>query len=252
MAVGNVFTRGFFKENPVFVLLLGLCPALAVTTGLKNALGMGLAATFVLVCSNLIVSLSRKFIPKEVRIPCFIVIIATFVTIVKMVMAAFLPELKEALGIFLPLIVVNCIILGRAEAFASKNKLLPSVIDGLGMGIGFTLAICIIGIVREILGAWMIFGIPITRGGMAYSMKVFILAPGGFLAMGLLLAYFNYLGAQRARRLALAQKGIHEGKGAPAVDTSNPTVQTINSQNMIGKTGAGPCNLCPGCDKPNF
>ncbi|MFW5858289.1 MAG: electron transport complex subunit RsxE [Planctomycetota bacterium] len=220
MATPQVFSRGFLRENPVFVLLLGLCPALAVTTGLVNAIGMGLAATFVLVCSNLIVSLVRNVIPKEVRIPCFIVVIATFVTIVKMVMAAYFPALRDALGIFLPLIVVNCIILGRAEAFASQNPPLQSVIDGVGMGLGFTGALCVIGLMREVLGAWELFGIPITEGGGEYAMKVFILAPGGFLAMGLLLGLFNHLGAERERRLSLAQKGLDEGGDAPAVDAA--------------------------------
>lgn len=216
----DTFTRGFFRENPVFVLLLGLCPSLAVTTGLANAIGMGLAATFVLVCSNLIVSLARSCIPKEVRIPCFIVVIATFVTIVKMVMAAYFPDLKAALGIFLPLIVVNCIILGRAEAFASKHGPVASVVDGVGMGLGFTGALCVIGLVREVLGEWKILGIPISAGGGEHALKVFILAPGGFLAMGLLLGLFNYLGAQRRLRLALAEKGLADGGATPVVDAA--------------------------------
>lgn len=213
-------TRGILRENPVFVLLLGLCPSLAVTTGLGNALGMGLAATFVLICSNAMVSLIRKLIPKEVRIPCYIVIIATFVTVVKMVMAAYLPALKASLGIFLPLIVVNCIILGRAEAFASKNSPFRSILDAIGMGLGFTGALCVIGGLREILGEWKIMGIPLSEGGGDYSMKTFILAPGGFLAMGLLLGLFNYLGARRARKLALAEKGLHEGGFEPMVDAA--------------------------------
>jgi electron transport complex protein RnfE len=220
MDLRQVATRGLLRENPVFVLLLGLCPALAVTTGLKNAIGMGLAATFVLVCSNIIVSLVRSGIPSQVRIPCFIVVIATFVTIVKMVMAGYFPALKEALGIFLPLIVVNCIILGRAEAFASQNRLVPSVVDGLGMGMGFTLALVAISLVREVLGAWQLFGVPITRGGGEYALQVFILAPGGFLAAGLLLGVFNYLGAERQRRLTLAEKGVDEGGRSPTVDAA--------------------------------
>ncbi|MHC4883705.1 MAG: electron transport complex subunit RsxE [Planctomycetota bacterium] len=220
MATGTVLTRGFLKENPVFVLLLGLCPALAVTTGLLNAIGMGLAATFVLLCSNAIVSLTRRWIPSEVRIPCFIVVIATFVTVVKLVMGAYMPALSAALGIFLPLIVVNCIILGRAEAFASQNGFLISLVDGISMGLGFTGALCIIGAVREILGEWKILGIPITEDGGAYSLKIFILAPGGFLAMGLLLGLFNYLGARRQRHLALAQKGIKESKKEHVVDAA--------------------------------
>lgn len=220
MSTATVLTRGFLKENPVFVLLLGLCPSLAVTTGLANAVGMGLAATFVLICSNVIVSLVRKFIPSEVRIPCYIVVIATFVTIVKLVMAAFLPELSAALGIFLPLIVVNCIILGRAEAFASQNGPFISFVDAISMGLGFTGALCAIGAVREILGEGKVFGIPISDLALPYTMKVFILAPGGFLAMGLLLGFFNYLGARRQLRLALALKGIKEQGGDPVVDAS--------------------------------
>jgi Na+-translocating ferredoxin:NAD+ oxidoreductase subunit E len=220
MTILRIFTRGFFRENPVFVLLLGLCPALAVTTGLGNAIGMGLAATFVLVCSNLIVSLTRRLIPAEVRIPCFIVIIATFVTIVKILMTAYFPDLKNALGIFLPLIVVNCIILGRAEAFASRNGIGRSLIDGLGMGLGFTGALCVIGLTREILGAGQILGIPLADGLEPYSLKIFILAPGGFLAMGLLLALFNYLGAQRELHLSLASKGLEDGGADPVVDAS--------------------------------
>lgn len=216
----ELFTRGILKENPVFVLLLGLCPSLAVTTGLANAIGMGLAVTFVLLCSNAIIALTRRWVPDEVRIPCFIVIIATFVTIIKLIMGAYLPALSAALGIFLPLIVVNCIILGRAEAFASKNGIIPSMLDGVGMGLGFTGALSIIGLVREILGEWKIMGIPITSGGEAYSMKIFILAPGGFLTMGLLLGIFNYFGARRKLRLALARKGLRESGEEPVVDAA--------------------------------
>jgi electron transport complex protein RnfE len=230
MDIKNVFSRGFLRENPVFVLLLGLCPALAVTTGLANAIGMGLAATFVLVCSNVIISIFRSFFPSEVRIPCFIVVIATFVTIVKMVMAAYFPDLKASLGIFLPLIVVNCIILGRAEAFASKNGVFPAIIDGVGMGLGFTCALCVIGIFREVLGEWKILGLPISAGGEAYSMKIFILAPGGFLAMGLLLALFNHLGARKKLKLALAEKGIEDKGDEPAVDASGGEVSPFKSK----------------------
>jgi electron transport complex protein RnfE len=220
MDTANIFTRGLVRENPVFVLLLGLCPALAVTTGVGNAIGMGLAATFVLVCSNTIVSIFRGVIPSQVRIPVFIVVIATFVTIVKMVMAGYFPELKAALGIFLPLIVVNCAILGRAEAFASKNGIGQSIIDGIGMGLGFTLALCAIGLVREVLGAWSVLGVPISGGAEAHTWKVFILAPGGFLAMGLLLAFFTHLGQRRRLKLALAEKGGDEGGHDPRVDAA--------------------------------
>jgi len=220
MRVTDIFVRGIVRDNPVFVLLLGLCPSLAVTTGLVDAVGMGLAATFVLVCSNLIVSLARGVIPTEVRIPCFIVVIATFVTIVQMVMSAYFPDLKASLGIYLPLIVVNCIILGRAEAFASRNKVYRSVVDGLGMGAGFTLALCAIALVREVLGSWRLFGVPISGGADSYTLTLFVLAPGGFLAMGLLLALFNYLGAERQRRLALAEQGVEESPDEPVTDAS--------------------------------
>ncbi len=229
MDIKNVFTRGFFKENPVFVLLLGLCPSLAVTTGLANAIGMGLAATFVLICSNAIISIFRSVFPAEVRIPCFIVVIATFVTVVKMVVAAFFPELKVSLGIFLPLIVVNCIILGRAEAFASKNGVFSSIVDGLGMGLGFTLALSVIGIFREILGEWKIMGLPISDFGGEYSMKIFILAPGGFFAMGLLLAFFNHLGARKKLKLALAEKGIADQGDEPVVDAAGGEVSPFQA-----------------------
>jgi electron transport complex protein RnfE len=209
-------TRGFFRENPVFVLLLGLCPTLAVTTGLKNALGMGLAATFVLIASNLMISIFKKLIPKEIRIPVYIIIIAAFVTVVKLLMAAYMPVLKEALGIFLPLIVVNCIILGRAEAFASKNAPLASMVDGLGMGLGFTLALSLIGIVREVLGSWQLLGIPVADGLEPYALSVFIIAPGGFLTLGLLLALFNHLANCKAEKAKLAEKAAKAKPAEPA------------------------------------
>ncbi len=194
------FTRGLFKENPVFVLVLGMCPTLAVTTSVEKAIGMGLASSFVLVCSNLIISLIKKGVPDEVRIPIFIVVIATFVTLVKLIMAAYFPELKAALGIFLPLIVVNCIILGRAEAFASKNGPIASIADGLGMGIGFTLALMLLGAIREVLGSGSILGIPFADGLSSYTQTIFILAPGGFLTLGLLMGFFNYLALARQSR----------------------------------------------------
>ena len=178
------FTKGFIKENPVFVLFLGLCPVLGVTTSAINGLGMGLATTFVLTMSNIVVSLIKNFIPDKVRIPAFIVIIASFVTIVELTMQAFVPTLFEALGLFIPLIVVNCIVLGRAEAFASKNSLLFSVIDGFGMGLGFTLALVMLGGVREILGSGSIFGIKFIEGD---GMLLFVLAPGAFIALGYLI-----------------------------------------------------------------
>lgn len=182
------FSKGLLKENPVFVLLLGLCPTLGVTTSAINGLGMGLATTFVLVMSNLVVSIVRDFIPDKVRIPSFILIIASFVTIVELVMQAYLPSLFDALGLFIPLIVVNCVVLGRAEAFASKNNPISSMIDGLGMGLGFALALTILGAVRELLGAGAIFGINLIQGDL---MLVFILAPGAFIVLGYLIAILN-------------------------------------------------------------
>ena len=182
------FTKGFIKDNPVFVLLLGLCPVLGVTTSAINGLGMGLATTFVLLMSNTVVTLIKSLIPVKVRIPSFIVIIASFVTIVELVMQAYLPSLFEQLGLFIPLIVVNCLVLGRAEAFASKNDFISSVIDGLGMGLGFTFALTLLGAVREILGSGAIFGWEFVTGD---GMLVFVLAPGAFIGLGYLIAIMN-------------------------------------------------------------
>jgi electron transport complex protein RnfE len=188
----SVLINGLLNENPTFRLLLGMCPSLAVTTMAKNGLGMGAAATFVLVGSNLVISLIRKIVPDKVRIPAYITIIAGFTTIVQLLLAALLPELNKQLGIFIPLIVVNCIIFARAEMFAQKNGPLLSVLDGLGMGAGFTIAITIIGSVREILGAGTWMGIPVTVN-LFEPAVMFILPPGGFLAMGFLVALFNKL-----------------------------------------------------------
>lgn len=184
------FTKGFIRENPVFVLLLGLCPALGVTTSAFNGLGMGLATTFVLVSSNVVVSIIKNQIPDKVRIPSFIVIIASFVTIVQLVMEAFLPDLFKALGLFIPLIVVNCLVLGRAEAFASKKNTLSSVVDGLGMGLGFAFALTLLGAVRELLGQGALFGFSLIEGD---GMLVFVLAPGAFIGLGYLIALINVL-----------------------------------------------------------
>ncbi len=181
------FTKGIIKENPVLRLVLGCCATLAVTTAASNAIGMGAATTFVLVCSNAVISLLRNVIPNKVRIPAFITIIAGFVTIVQMFIKAFSPALDTALGVFLPLIVVNCIILGRAEMFASKNKVLPSIIDGLGMGVGFTAAMLAMGIIRELLGAGTVFGLPVLSGFME-PIIIFLLPPGGFFVFGMLIA----------------------------------------------------------------
>ena len=182
------FTKGFLKENPVFVLLLGMCPPLGTTTSALNGLGMGLATAFVLTMSNMVISMVKNQIPDKVRIPAFIVIIASFVTIVELTMQAYLPALFEQLGLFIPLIVVNCIVLGRAEAFASKNTVWSSILDGLGMGLGFAFALTILGSVRELLGAGAIFGVHLIKGDL---MLVFILAPGAFIALGYIIALIN-------------------------------------------------------------
>ena len=195
MSIWDEFTKGIVKENPVFRLVLGLCPVLAVTTSLKNGLGMGMAATFVLVGSNVMVSLIRKGIPARIRIPCYITVIASFVTVVDLVMAGYLPELHKNLGIFIPLIVVNCIILGRAEAFAGKNNVMRSFLDGLGMGVGFTFALIITSSVREIIGTGKIWGLVLL--GTKYNPVLFaVLSPGAFVTLGLLIALFNKLEAR--------------------------------------------------------
>lgn len=185
------FSKGFIKENPVFVLLLGMCPTLGVTSSAINGLGMGLATTFVLVMSNLVVSIIKSQIPDKVRIPSFIVIIAAFVTIVQLAMQAYLPALFKSLGIFIPLIVVNCIVLGRAEAFASKNTLISAIIDGLGMGLGFSFALTLLGGVREILGSGKLFDITIYSEN--YVTLLFVLAPGAFIVLGYLIAVINQI-----------------------------------------------------------
>src|SRR6056297_2854329 len=182
------FSKGFIKDNAVFVLFLGLCPTLGVTTSAVNGLGMGLATTFVLVMSNLVVSLIKNFIPDKVRIPSFIVIIATFVTVVELVMKGFLPDLFNALGLFIPLIVVNCLVLGRAEAYASKNTVLTSLVDGAGMGLGFAFALTLLGAVRELLGTGSLFGFKFIEGD---GMLLFVLAPGAFIALGYLIMLLN-------------------------------------------------------------
>ena len=196
MNLTSEFSKGFWRENPVFRLLLGLCPVLAVTTSAENGLGMGLATTFVLVSSNIVVSLLRKLIPGKVRIPSYIVIIATFVTVVQLTMEAYAYSLHKSLGIFIPLIVVNCLILGRAEAFASRNRLVPSVIDGVGMGIGFTLALFVLGAVREILGNGTLLGMSLFGEGFQ-PFLLMILPPGAFISLGFLLAGMNRIDAMR-------------------------------------------------------
>ncbi len=189
------FSKGIIKENPVLRLVLGTCATLAVSTAASNAIGMGLATTFVLVCSNAVISLLRNVIPDKVRIPSYITIIAGFVTIVQMFIKAYSPALDSALGIFLPLIVVNCIILGRAEMFANKHRVLPSILDGLGMGVGFTATLLLMGIIRELLGAGTVFDIPVLSTFMD-PIIIFILPPGGFFVFGLLIALANKLSGE--------------------------------------------------------
>ncbi len=189
------FSKGFFKENAVFVLFLGLCPTLGVTTSAINGLGMGLATTFVLMMSNIFVSLVKNLIPDKVRIPSYIVIIAAFVTIVELVMQAFVPDLYKQLGLFIPLIVVNCIVLGRAEAFASKNNLISSLIDGASMGLGFAMALTILGTIREVLGSGSIFGYKFIDGD---GILIFVLAPGAFMALGYLIVIINKINKKQA------------------------------------------------------
>lgn len=190
MSMLKYLTNGFLKENPSFVLVLGTCPALAVTTSAINGIGMGAATTFVLIFSNLLIAALKNFIPDKVRIPAFIVVIATFVTIVDLVMQAYVPDLYKALGVFIPLIVVNCIILGRAEAFAQKNSVVPAILDGLGMGIGFTLAITLMGGIREILGSGAIFDVKFVSE-QTKTILIFIMPPGAFITYGYLIAIIN-------------------------------------------------------------
>ncbi len=215
MSLKKEFTKGIWKENPVLILLLGMCPTLAVTSSMKNGLGMGVATVFVLLGSNLVISMLRKVIPKKVRIPCYIVVIATFVTLVKMLMDAYAPpEINKALGIFIPLIVVNCIVLGRAEAFASKNTVISSVFDAMGMGAGFTIALMALGGVREFLTAGTLFEIKIITGWQT-EFLLMKFAPGAFIVLGFFLAGMNKLEMRKA---------IKEGRvyvAPPEMDCSN-------------------------------
>lgn len=194
----KVLTNGIIKENPVLRLVLGTCPTLAVTTAAINGIGMGVAATLVLLCSNFAISLLRNFIPDKIRIPAYITIIAGFVSVVQMLVKAFAPSIDKSLGIFLPLIVVNCIILARAEMFASKNPILPSVLDGLGMGIGFTATLTLMGAIRELLGAGTIFSLPVTSQ-IIDPMIIFLLPPGGFFVFGILVAISNALAKKQGK-----------------------------------------------------
>ncbi len=199
MNLGKTLMKGILRENPIFIQVLGMCPTLAVTTSAVNGVGMGLATTAVLIGSNVVISLLRKFIPSKIRIPAFIVVIATFVTVVGLLMKAFVPALDKALGLFIPLIVVNCIILARAEAFASKNSVIQSSVDGIGMGLGFTLSLTLLGAVRELLGAGSIFGANLL-GASYQPALIMILPPGAFLALGLLLALYNWASSKNANQ----------------------------------------------------
>ena len=194
----SILTNGIIKENPVLCLMLGTCPTLAVTTSAINGIGMGVAATIVLVCSNAVISLLRNFIPSKVRIPAFITVIAGFVSVVQMLVKAFAPAIDKSLGIFLPLIVVNCIILARAEMFASKNAVIPSILDGLGMGIGFTATLTLMGAIRELLGAGTLFSFPITSNFID-PMIIFLLPPGGFFVFGMLVAASNAIAKKKGK-----------------------------------------------------
>lgn len=191
--------NGLIKENPTFVLILGMCPTLAVTTSAINGIGMGLATTVVLICSNLIISLLRNIIPDQVRMPAFIVIVASFVTIVQFLLEAYVPALNKSLGIYIPLIVVNCIILGRAEAYASKNPPLESTFDGIGMGLGFTLALTLLGAFREIIGAGSIFGFKFIPE--QYNIAIFVLAPGAFFVLACLIAIKNKMNMKKGKKV---------------------------------------------------
>jgi electron transport complex protein RnfE len=213
----NIFTRGVVKENPVLRLVLGTCPTLAVTTAAINGLGMGAAATFVLLGSNITISLLRNVIPDKVRIPAYITIIAGFVTVVQMLVKAFLPSIDQALGIYLPLIVVNCIILARAEMFAGKNKVIPSIFDALGMGVGFTAALLAMGIIRELIGAGTIFGLPVTAGFIT-PMTLLILPPGGFFVFGILVALANKISAKMDKNAQPAELDCASCKGCAGSD----------------------------------
>ena len=194
----NILTKGFFKENPTLILVLGCCPTLAVTTSVTNALGMGMATTFVLLMSNMLISALKNVIPDKVRIPSYIVIIATFVSMIDLLIQGFLPSLSASLGVFIPLIVVNCIVLGRAEAFANKNTVFDSLLDGLGMGIGFTIALTLIGAIREILGSGSIMGFQFIPA--EYHILIFVLAPGAFLVFGFVMAAVRYIVNKREEK----------------------------------------------------
>ena len=219
MKLFREFAKGLGRENPIFGLVLGMCPALAVTTSLTNALGMGAAVVFVLTCSNIIISALRRLFPSDIRIPCYIIVVSTFVTIVQKVMQAYLPDLDEALGIFIPLIVVNCIILGRAEAFAGKSPVLESAADGVGMGIGYSMGLVWVSFFREIFGAWRLLDVPISSKGFDPAV-ILTMAPGAFLVLGLSIGFFFMLRLRRkahAARTAAAAALAEEPIFGPAL-----------------------------------
>ena len=199
MRIWKEFIKGIWKENPVLVLFLGMCPTLATSSSALNGLGMGLATTFVLTCSNMVISLIRNLVPEKIRIPCYIVVISSFVTVTDLVMHAYVESLYRALGIYIPLIVVNCIVLGRAEAFASKNTLFLSMLDGVGMGLGFTAALTFIGLIREFLSSGSLFGVMLCEN-YSYGFSVMGQAPGGFIVMGFLLAGMNAYNQHKAKK----------------------------------------------------
>ena len=235
--IKKIFKNGLVDENPTFRLVLGTCPTLAVTTQAMNGIGMGLAVTFILIGSNVVISLLRKFIPDKVRIPAFIVVICMFVTTIQLFMQAFLPGLYKSLGIFLPLIVVNCIILARAEAFASKNRVLYSAVDGLGMGLGFTCAITLIGAIRELLGNGTLFGARIFMDGYE-PMLIFALAPGGFIVFGLLLALVNFITAKDKERRALEIAAAEESENEETENEEAETDETSETAETAEETEA--------------
>lgn len=242
---GKIVANGLFASNPVFRLVLGMCPTLAISTSAFNGLGMGLAATIVLVCSNALVSLLRKVIPDKVRIPAYVLIIATFVTLVEMLLKKFVPALYDALGIYLPLIVVNCIILARAEAFASTNKVGDSVLDGLGMGLGFTLALVLIGVIREFLGSGTFFAgsfgdaeFGVSFGKLSdYSLAVFVMPAGGFLTLGLLMAAINALSDKAAKKRA--EKHEEEGKIIDELVKAHVEAESAKAEGAAQNTADG-------------
>lgn len=249
----QIISNGIFAQNPTFRLVLGMCPTLAITTSAFNGLGMGIAATLVLICSNALVSLLRKVIPDKVRIPAYVLIIATLVTLLEMVLKKFVPTLYSALGIYLPLIVVNCIILARAEAFASSNKVGDSILDGLGMGLGFTLALTLIGFIRELLGNGTIFAS--TLGSLSfglslgsasnYSLKFFVLPAGGFMTLGILMAAVNAITDHRAKKKQAqaeqSAKHIDDAKAELDTATENKT-ETENGANVSAAANEGGAN----------